>query len=455
MNTKTIQAALTTLKAALMQTGATVTLDQVEMALAANATAPDKARERASATVSTEVQVKSRRPGVYRVAGVKRLYLKKTSRSTGSYFLRYRIDGKRPEMGLGSIAEITLMKAREMAEELGVKLTRKVDLIAERDAGLAAALKAVENEKAKASEPTVEEAIMAYLDANAPSWRHPYARMNWLNPIRTHAFPVIGRLKVNAVQPLHILMVMKAMDEKGVSGLARKVRPRLKTMFNYLAAHGLRDATLSNPADARLINAGRPKTETKTEHHRRIDVDAAPDAFTKLMARADGDASVSAWLFMALTAARPSEALAARWDQIDLAKRLWTNPSSKTGNPLAVPLSDLAMSLLDMQSKTGDLIFPNRSGSKLSPSTLAAAPKRVGVEAGAPHSWRSIFRDWCGDIGRVDRDLAEAALGHSLSAVEKAYRRQTAVEARRAVMEAYANWLMGEVANVIAFKSRA
>src|SRR6516164_10488840 len=39
------------------------------------------------------------------------------------------------------------------------------------------------------------------------------------------------------------------------------------------------------------------------------------------------------------TAARPSEALDARWDQIDLHKKLWMNPVSKAGNLLPVPLS--------------------------------------------------------------------------------------------------------------------
>ena len=72
--------------------------------------------------------------------------------------------------------------------------------------------------------------------------------------------------------------------------------------------------------------------------------------------------------------------------------------------------------------------------------------------AGTPHSWRSIFRDACGDRLRVDRDLAEAALAHSLGTVEGAYRRETAIEARRPAMEAYAQWLIGEGANVIAFK---
>ena len=46
-------------------------------------------------------------------------------------------------------------------------------------------------------------------------------------------------------------------------------------------------------------------------------------------------------------------------------------------------------------------------------------------------------------------DLTEAALAHSLGSVEGAYRRMTALEKRRP--EAYAGWLNGESARVIAF----
>jgi hypothetical protein len=67
-----------------------------------------------------------------------------------------------------------------------------------------------------------------------------------------------------------------------------------------------------------------------------------------------------------------------------------------------------------------------------------------------------VFRDWAGDIGRIDRDLAETALAHALGDTEASYRRRTAIEARRPVMEAYANWLTGEAAdNVVAFPARA
>jgi hypothetical protein len=101
--------------------------------------------------------------------------------------------------------------------------------------------------------------------------------------------------------------------------------------------------------------------------------------------------------------------------------------------------------------RTGDAVFPGSSGSPLSYNPFAVAPGKAGVDAGTPHSWRSVFRDACGDRLPVDRDLADAALSHALGDVEGAYRRETAIEAGRPGMESYASWLLGEGANVIAF----
>ena len=76
----------------------------------------------------------------------------------------------------------------------------------------------------------------------------------------------------------------------------------------------------------------------------------------------------------------------------------------------------------------------------------------MGLDLGTPHSWRSVFADWSGEIGDIAPDLREAALAHKLTAVQAAYRRGSSVSPRRPVMEAYAKWLMGDAgADVIAF----
>ena len=93
----------------------------------------------------------------------------------------------------------------------------------------------------------------------------------------------------------------------------------------------------------------------------------------------------------------------------------------------------------------------HQAGSPLPYASFATAPAKAGIDACTPHGWRSCFRDWCGDIGDVPRDLAEAALAHSLNATEGAYRRMTAVERRREVMTRYADWLNDERGKILAF----
>jgi len=55
------------------------------------------------------------------------------------------------------------------------------------------------------------------------------------------------------------------------------------------------------------------------------------------------------------------------------------------------------------------------------------------------HGFRSSFRDWAGDCTPHPRDVVEAALAHAIeNAVEAAYRRGTAIEKRRKLMDEWA-----------------
>ncbi len=58
------------------------------------------------------------------------------------------------------------------------------------------------------------------------------------------------------------------------------------------------------------------------------------------------------------------------------------------------------------------------------------------------HGFRSSFRDWAGDCTNFPRDVAEAALAHSIKdATEAAYRRSDALARRRELMQAWADYL--------------
>ena len=66
------------------------------------------------------------------------------------------------------------------------------------------------------------------------------------------------------------------------------------------------------------------------------------------------------------------------------------------------------------------------------------------------HGFRSSFRDWAGDETSFPREIAEAALAHTIEdSTEAAYRRSDALKRRRELMELWDGYLMGERGKII------
>jgi hypothetical protein len=66
----------------------------------------------------------------------------------------------------------------------------------------------------------------------------------------------------------------------------------------------------------------------------------------------------------------------------------------------------------------------------------------VTDNAGTNHGWRSTFRSWCAADG-VPREVAEAAIAHTVGGVEGRYQRDNMVERRRPVMQDWADYVTG------------
>jgi integrase len=428
--------------------------------------------EPAAKTISTVIQARTTKAGLYRVSGpgVVGLYLKVAETGAASYFWRYRLDGKRREMGLGSRDRLGLAEAKERVRGLAAQRDKGHDPIEARRQEKAANLAETQARARAARKLTFAQAADAYLNVHGREWKHQYARQGWLNPLVAYAFPVIGDLPLDAITFEHVVAVMKAAEagetkrttrpdraSTGRKETARRIRTKIAQVIDAAIVTGQRDPTRGNPAERRLITKAHPsKRRGERAHYRTVELDQAPTIFRSLVQLMAGSTAIAVWAFMIATAARPSEALKARWSEIDLDKALWTIPATrmKAAREHVVPLSSVALAALEPQAKvrTGDSVFSGRGGSPISYTGFARAPADAGIDAGTPHGWRSIFRDWCGDIGDIPRELAEAALAHAVGPTEGSYRRRTAVEKRRPVMQRHADWLVGkEAANVVVF----
>lgn len=129
--------------------------------------------------------------------------------------------------------------------------------------------------------------------------------------------------------------------------------------------------------------------------------------------------------FLALTGWRSGEALALRWQDVDLARRTATLPDTKTGKSMR-PLSHAACDVLRGLPRLGDgtLVFPGTRGSgqmrgfrkfwtRL--AKLGELPADIG-----PHTLRHSFASLAADLGYSEPTIA-ALIGHKGQSVTSRY----------------------------------
>ena len=387
---------------------------------------------RLSGRLSSLKVTHAREPGM--LADGNGLYLQVTRGNARSWIFRYFRNGKSHEMGLGSLKAVGLAAARLKAAECRGLLADGIDPIAARDAEHAQ--RALETARGM----TFDDCADAYIKAHSTAWRNQKHAAQWTATIRTYVSPVFGSLPVRAVD---VALVMKVLEPIWTTKpeTAGRIRGRIESVLNWAKARGYR--TGENPAQwkGHLDNLlpARGKI-AKVKHHAALPYDQASQ-FIDALRRQEGIAPL-AFEFAILTAARTGEIIGARWDEIDLAQKVWTVPASrmKGGREHRVPLSAEALAVLSRLSKGDpeDFVFTGHKKSPLSNMALLMLLRRMGRDKLTAHGFRSTFRDWAAERTNFPREVAEAALAHVVGdKVEAAYRRGDFFEKRRRLMEAW------------------
>ncbi len=376
------------------------------------------------------------KPGAFGDGGG--LYLQVRGPENRSWLFRYKLHGRARLMGLGALSEVSLAEAREAAVAARKLVRQGVDPIDQRQAKRAEAT-------ARAGLNTFAEVADAYMAAHAAGWRNPKHRQQWRNTLDTYAKPVLGSLSVAAIGTAEVTRVLEPIwREKPET--ASRLRGRIESVLDYAKTHGWRSG--ENPArwKGHLDNVlpARGKI-AKVQHH-----PALPwremGAFMAALEQQDGIGAL-ALRFTILTAARTGEVIGARWSEIDMSASAWTVPRErmKAGREHRVPLSDGAMAVLRgaarlrVGSEPDAFVFPGTGfGKPLSNMAMSMTLRRMGRGDLTVHGFRSTFRDWCAEMTGYSREIAEAALAHTLGdKVEAAYRRGDLMEKRRRLM---ADW---------------
>ena len=381
--------------------------------------------------------------GVYPDGGG--LNLRITASGGKSWILRFMLDGKAREMGLGAFHAVTLAEARNKAAECRKLLSDGFDPIDARNA-TQAQIKLV-----AARAQTFRQCAEAYIEAHKSSWRNAKHGQQWGNTLATYVYPVMGDL---AVQDINVAFVLKVLEpiwyEK--TETASRVRSRIETVLDWATAREYRQG--ENPARWRghIENLlPRPSRVQRVTHQPALPYNQIGDFMAELKEQ-NGTAPL-AMAFAILTAARTGEVIGATWREIDLENKVWIVPANriKGGREHRVPLSAPALHILEALKKEHQLIADGsqwvfvgqKAGRALSNMAMLMLLKRMKRQYITVHGFRSSFRDWSAEQTHFAREIAEAALAHiSGNKVELAYRRGDLFDKRRDLMDEWASYCM-------------
>jgi integrase len=349
------------------------------------------------------------------------LYLQVGPTRTRSWLLRYQVGELERFMGLGSAALFSLKQARQRAIEARRLLADNIDPIEHRRA-------AKDAKRAEAiNNVTFKRAAEEYIALHADGWKNAKHRQQWRNTMRDYAYPALGERLVSGIDAAAINDAIAPIWQR-IPDSAKRTKNRIERVIEWVKE----GKPLPKPAAAKRVR-----------HHPAMPYAEVPGYMAELRGR-EGVAPL-ALQFLILTAARTGEVVGSTWDEVDFDHAVWRIPAQrmKSGKPHAVPLSRAASELLRVLPRergNEHLFIGGRRSKPLSDMAMLALMRRTHPDF-VPHGFRSSFRDWCGDCTNFPREVAEAALAHTLrDKTEAAYRRATALEKRRKLMDAWARY---------------
>lgn len=364
----------------------------------------------------TAREVKSADPGT-KVSDGGGLWLHKRKDGGAQWFQRVTIHGRRREMGLGSISDVTLKEAREHAEANRALVRKGIDPIKERERLAREAGRNIHLLKDIAADAF--ESRKAELKGDGTAGR-------WMSPLEIHVLPKLGRVPVADIDQRDIRDTLAPIWHTK-SDTARKAMNRLGICLRHAAALGLDvDLQATEKAKALLGKSRHKPTNVPALHWTEV-----PSFYQSLDA---GTVTHLALRLLILTAVRSKPLRFLHEDQIEV--DTWTIPGEamkgrrdKTED-FRVPLSQEAMAVIHeaMNFKRDGFLFPSVRKGVISDATMSRYMERLKMDA-RPHGFRSSFRTWCAETTDVPKELAETCLGHVVgNQVERAYRRTDLLE---------------------------
>ncbi|MEB8380494.1 tyrosine-type recombinase/integrase [Acinetobacter junii] len=353
----------------------------------------------------------------YRLSDLNGLSLIVTPKGNKYWNVRITVHGQRKSESLGHYPELSLKKARELANELKYKFSRFSI-----------------HEELK---PLFREVAEEWFNNQKETWSTKH--ISNVRASLEELYTTLGDKRINLIQAPEILQNIKVIEKRGSLEVSKRTLSRCGMVMKYAIAHGYR---YDNPAGD-LVYALKNK---RVKNLASLTASEMPEFLRKIRAYPSDARTHHAIILIMLTGVRVSELLQARWEEFDLEGRKWDIPEERMKNrlPHRVPLTDMMIAELKALRLTHnqELLFPHRLNNKESmrSESILAVIKRSGYKGRmTTHGFRSLFSTVVNESNLFNPDAIERQLAHvPQNRIRSAYNRAQYWDERVKIMEWYA-----------------
>lgn len=318
-------------------------------------------------------------------------------RQTGgkTYYLRYQNQrGKTTQLKLADVRDVSLSQARTLADKARCKIAMGNDPVDERTI----------MRQVPTFAQFVHEQYLPYVKTYKRSWDSD------VSLLKNHLLPRFANRYMDAITRQEIV---KMHHDRHAAGAAPGSANRLVILIRYIYNLAIKwevPGIKSNPCK------GIPLMQENNHKERYLSVEEARRLY---FAVCESDNTMLRYIvpMLILTGARKRELLNAKWQDFDMARRIWRIPMSKSGKARHVPLSDGALSVLESipRNPRTDSAFANPKTDKPYVSVFHAwntARKQAGLADVRMHDLRHSFASLLVNSGRTLYEV-QHILGHT------------------------------------------
>jgi len=348
-----------------------------------------------------------------------------------SFRYRYRLDGKRQKVTVGSYPKMGLRIAHELCREMERMVQRGIS-------------PAVEKKRRR-----VEEGKAATFGALATDWVANVLRKVTKNSsqdegfLRNYILPSLRDKKIADVDRAAVWACIDIPKRRGRDQAARRVHSVLKRIFDYAIRKGDLPTSPVAGIDPKHIAPARARDRVLTTEEipvwlHAIETSSIPRSM-KLALR-----------LLLLIPARKGELLAAKWVHVNLDEHTWDIPkeNSKNNTPLRHRLSAQVVAIfaeLRSLAAGSEWVMPSSKGGGMKPLTKSGINTAIRNLAGLPkgvviHDLRRTVRTYLTELG-VAQNVAELCLNHRPTGIKKVYDRAELIDQRYEALQLWEKFL--------------